>query len=182
MLAFAPGACAGTLTKQERKQLIQHLKESEKMLKNATKGLSLEQWRFKAAPDKWSVQECVEHLTLAEEVGLEFMGDILKSPPGKVKDGDDTFYQTNTDRSKKVQAPDVLRPTGQWPDPKKLLKEFSARRKKTIEFVETTQEDLRGHVFGGFDGYQAVLAAAAHTERHVAQMREVKTDPHFPRK
>lgn len=182
VLAFAPGAYAGPLTKQERKQLTQHLKKSEKMLKDATRGLSPEQWKFKPAPDKWSVQDCVEHLTHAEELGLKFMDDILKSPPGKLKDGDDAFYKTNTDRSKKVPAPEVLRPTGQWPDPKKLLKEFSARRKKTIEFVETTQEDLRGHVFNGFDGYQAVLAAAAHTERHLAQMLEVKAGPNFPKK
>jgi hypothetical protein len=181
VLALAHGAYASPLSKQEREQLIQHLKKSEKMLKEATKGLSAEQWKFKPAPDKWSVQDCVEHLTLAEEFGLQFMEDILKSPPGKVSSADPAFYQANVDRSRKMQAPEQIRPTGQWQDPKELLKEFSARRKKTIEHVKTTQDDLRGHVLGGFDGYQAVLAAAAHTERHVAQMLEVKADPSFPK-
>lgn len=182
VLALAPVANAGPLTKQERKELIQHLKKSEKIVKDATRGLSPEQWKFKAAPDKWSVQECVEHLTLAEEFGLQFMGDILKSPPGKLQNEDAAFYKANVDRSKKFPAPEQIRPTGRWPDPQALLKEFSARRKKTIQYVETTQDDLRGHVLNGFDGYQAVLAAAAHTERHVAQMLEVKADPNFPKK
>jgi hypothetical protein len=30
------------------------------------------------------------------------------------------------------------------------------------------------------DGYQWVLATAAHTERHTKQILEVKSDPNFP--
>jgi hypothetical protein len=44
---------------------------------------------------------------------------------------------------------------------------------------------LRGRVwphplFGLWDGYQWLLATAAHTERHIQQIREAKADHNFP--
>ena len=34
---------------------------------------------------------------------------------------------------------------------------------------------------GPLDGYQWLVFIAAHTERHLAQLREVKADPKFPK-
>ncbi len=182
VLAVAPVACADAMTKQERKQLIQELKKSEKMVKSATKGLSHEQWTFKPAPDRWSVQDCLEHLTLAEEAGLKFNEVILKSPPTKAKGSDETAFKASVDRSTKIKTGAPMNPTGRWKDPSELLKEFVARRKKTIEYVKTTQDDLRGHSFQGVDAYQGFLTGSGHTERHVAQMLEVKADSNFPKR
>jgi hypothetical protein len=36
--------------------------------------------------------------------------------------------------------------------------------------------------YDSMDGYQWVLGAAAHTERHTKQILEVKADPNFPAK
>jgi hypothetical protein len=35
-------------------------------------------------------------------------------------------------------------------------------------------------VLGPLDGYEWILAAAAHSERHTKQILEVKADPNFP--
>ena len=35
-------------------------------------------------------------------------------------------------------------------------------------------------VFGHWDGYQWMLAAGAHTARHVAQIREIQSTKGFP--
>jgi len=55
-----------------------------------------------------------------------------------------------------------------------------------INFVKTTPDDLRNHIvtmpFGSLDDYQMVLFIGAHTNRHVAQMKEVMADPNFPKK
>ena len=65
------------------------------------------------------------------------------------------------------------------------LSSFFDNRKKLIEFVSTTDEDMRDHVvalpFGSFDSYQMVLFIAAHSNRHTKQIEEVKADPNFPK-
>ena len=46
-----------TLTQAERDKAIAELEGSKKMFLDATKGLSEAQWKFKAAPDRWSIEE-----------------------------------------------------------------------------------------------------------------------------
>ena len=67
------------------------------------------------------------------------------------------------------------------------LQQFLSGRAKTIEFLKTTQEDLRGHCIDAqflkcMDTYQWILMLSAHTERHLAQLMEVKADPNFPKR
>ena len=70
----------------------------------------------------------------------------------------------------------------------RLLKNYAELRK----YLETTP-DLRQHAvdapalkaisngaYGSIDGYQAILLAAAHTERHTKQVLEVRADANFP--
>jgi hypothetical protein len=63
------------------------------------------------------------------------------------------------------------------------LQDFAEKRAKTIEYARTTQDDLRAHVTPGprVDGYQYLLMMAGHSERHVAQMNEVKTATGYPK-
>jgi hypothetical protein len=56
---------------------------------------------------------------------------------------------------------------------------FEERRAANIEFARTTQESLRGRFYphplvGMIDCYQWLLFLAAHTERHSAQMEEIR--------
>ena len=193
VLVGASAVSAGTLSKQERDALVKELKKSEKMLKDATKGLSGEQWKFKAAPERWSVQDCLEHLTLTEDFILNRVrNDLLKTPvtpvdAAKAAETDAFILKNIPDRTNKATAPEPLRPTGKWASPQEMLKEFSARRKKTIEYVKSTQDDLRAHkapspVGRDFDGYNWLMLITAHTERHTAQAIEVKTSPNYPKK
>jgi len=193
VLAAAPAASAGPLTKQERKDLIQHLKKTEKLLKDATKGLSPAQWSYKASPERWSVQDCLEHLTLTEDfLRNRVQNDILKTPatpvdPAAAKQTDAFVLKVIPDRSNKATAPEPLRPSGKWASPQEMLKEFDARRKATIEYVRTTQDDLRAHkadapIGRPMDGYQWLLLISAHTERHTAQALEVMASPSYPKK
>jgi len=92
------------------------------------------------------------------------------------------------DRSHKATAPEPLDPAKQaamtLPESIKL---FQDKRAGTIEYVKTTQEDLRDHLFdhpvpaiGTLDGYQWILLISGHTRRHTAQILEVKADANFP--
>ena len=65
------------------------------------------------------------------------------------------------------------------------LASFMKNREKLIEYVKSTNEDLRNHVatlpFGMIDSYQFVLFIAAHSNRHTQQIIEVKADPNYPK-
>ena len=73
----------------------------------------------------------------------------------------------------------------------KGLKDFraglEAHRKlhaRLIEFVRTTKDDLRGHIVErqSCDAYQWALHISTHEQRHILQIREIKSDARFPKK
>lgn len=194
-LSFAQTAApkTATLTDAERKELIKYLDETRKNFLDEIKGLSDAQWKFKSAPDRWSVAEVAEHIAVSEETLMGMVTDrILKSPatPEKkeaAKGKDDLLKKQVTDRSTKVQAPEILKPTNRWATESELAKAFSASRDKNINFVKTTQEDLRSHfgphpILKDLDAYQWIILISAHSARHTAQIKEVKADPNFPKK
>jgi len=91
------------------------------------------------------------------------------------------------DRSAKFKAPEVIQPTRRWATSGEITKNVLDNRARTIEFISTTQEDLRDHfmdhpVFKTLDTYQWILLTSAHMRRHTAQILEVKADPNFPKR
>lgn len=191
LLATAGVASAQTLTQAERDRAINHLQTTRKAFLDATKGLSEAQWNFKPAPDRWSVAECAEHIALAEDFLFKMVTDqVMKTPaPAERKEDIKTVDQwvltTIPDRTNKAKAPEPLVPKGRWPSPKDTVQHFLDSRATTLKFLETTP-DLRAHAIDGpmgktLDAYEWILFISAHTERHVAQIKEVKADPNFPK-
>jgi hypothetical protein len=62
---------------------------------------------------------------------------------------------------------------------------FRTKRDQTLDYVRTSQDEWRSHATGtgdnAMDVFQLLLMQAGHTERHVAQINEVKSDPKFPK-
>jgi hypothetical protein len=54
------------LSAGERDQALRMLAKSRQGFLKATEGLSPAQWTFKPAPDRWSIQECAEHIVILE--------------------------------------------------------------------------------------------------------------------
>jgi hypothetical protein len=188
---------AETLSQGERDRAMSHLQATRKLFVDATANLSEAQWKFKPAPERWSVAECAEHLTEAETFLRGMLEATLKKAPldetkreARRKDrdkGDLGIATMISDRSQKAQAPEPTKPTGKLGDREKVIAEFRSRRDATLAMVEKTGEDLRGRFFSagpGFemDLYQMVFMISAHTERHVKQMREVMADAKFPKR
>jgi hypothetical protein len=182
-----------TLTADERKEAAKYLEETRKNFLESVTGLSEAQWKFKAAPDKWSIAEAAEHIAISEETILGLVTDrVMKSPaaPEKkeaAKGKEKLLPAMLTDRSSKFQAPEMLKPTNRWANQADLTKSFNASRDKTIAYVNTTQDDLRSHfgphpVLKDLDAYQWIFLIAGHSARHTAQINEVKADPNFPKK
>jgi hypothetical protein len=191
LLLSAPGFAAdGSMTKAERAYLLSQLKTSKIAMLASIKGLTPAQWTFKPAPEVWSVQECAEHIILAEEYIFGASQKYLATPAvprlaTATSEADAKFVARIEDRSAKAKAPEPIKPTGKFPTPQSAAQEFKLRRDKTIAYAKTTQDALRVHSgpgpAGPMDAYQFLLLVAAHSARHTAQIREVEANPQYPK-
>jgi len=183
-----------TLTQEERDRAVAELEGSKKAFLDATKGLSDAQWNFKSAPDRWSIAECAEHIALSENYIFGFVSEkIVKAPanPEKrdaAKGKDELIVKILQDRSHKATAPEPLDPTKKPMPGSESVKLFLDGRAQTIDYIKTTKEDLRDHLFdhpvpaiGTLDSYQWILLISGHSRRHTLQILEVKGDPNFPK-
>ncbi|MCC6586521.1 MAG: DinB family protein [Bryobacterales bacterium] len=188
---FAITSSAQTLSQGERDRAMSYLHATRKQFLDIVQSVSDSQFRFKPGPDRWSIAEVAEHLTLAEDLMYGAAQRTLESPkvtvaPEEFKKKDEAILKMVPDRSRKAQAPEQIRPTGKFGTRDALVAEFKSRRDRTIEFVKTTKAELRSHtsphpVFGAIDVYEWVLFIAAHSDRHIQQMREVMADAKYPR-
>lgn len=177
------------LTDAERKFAIEHLNKTRMDLINAVQGLSEAQLNFKSAPDRWSVLECVQHITLSSKGIFGFEQQAAKTPNDsafKASFSDEQFIAMIEDRTHKAQAPEEFKPVhSPYKTLADVLTEFNKDRDDLIKYVQTTNEDLRAHVanmpFGKADAYQLILLVSAHTNRHTQQLNEVKADANFPK-
>jgi DinB family protein len=193
LVAAVPGT--DTLTSAEREKGIAELEGSKQAFLDATKGLSEAQWKFKAAPDRWSIEQCAEHIALSEGFIFGRITDgVMKTPltPEKRSETagkDEKIIAMVQDRSHKATAPEPIDPAKRPMAAEDSVKLFLDSRAKSEDFIKSSQEDLRDHiyphpvpVFGAMDAYQWVLFMSGHTRRHTAQILEVKADPNFPKK
>ena len=171
----------GTITETERETAIHLLESRKEMLLASIAGLSQDEWCFKPDSECWSIAEIVEHLAVVETLVMALIPQVLTSEPiTETIESNDLPMQTRVaGRRNRVQAAERVRPTGQCLEEKELIAAFCAARDKTIAYTRSTQDDLRHHAgshptLGPMDGYQWLLFLAAHTERHIAQIREVQ--------
>jgi DinB superfamily len=190
----ASAQTAGQISDKERAVLVQHLTAMRDQVLAESAKLTDAQWSFKAAPERWSVGEVVQHLVLAEPFIFDLQQKTVKAPPATaeqltaVKGKEEMIRKVIPDRTKKAQAPEPLQPTGpaaKMGSQAETIAAFRERRGKTIDYASKTKDELRGHVsespLGPLDGYQWLVFMAAHNERHLAQIKEVKADPKFPK-
>ena len=191
ILAVPAAADQDQLSQKDRETAVQYLQETRTKFLSSIDGLSDAQWTFKAGPDRWSIAEVSEHIGLSEALIWKILkGQVLTSPKAAAdpaRPSDAKVVEIITDRSHKFQAPEVLKPTARWSTREALVKDFETERARTIDYVKTTSDDLRGHVFPHpalkeIDGYQWVLLLAAHSARHTAQIEEVKASADYPKK
>jgi hypothetical protein len=188
--AFVVTLGAAPISEQDRTALLQDLERSRKMFLSAIADVTTEaQWNYKPAPDRWSVAECAAHIIAAEEYFRQNVAAALKSPPlaaaQQSNAGDAGIVKMIRDRSQRFQAPAGLEPTGKVTAKAQAIKDFEATRTRTVDYVRTTADPLREHGAGTppnvMSAYQLLLMLSGHTERHTAQLLEVKASPGYPR-
>jgi hypothetical protein len=192
VLATAPVVAAesGAMTDAERAYLLEQMEISKKNFLASIEGVSAAQWRFKPAPNVWSVGECAEHIVLAEDYLFVFSQQVLKAPAVARLDSanaenDQKMVAAIEDRSHKATAPEPITPSGKFSTPADAISAFTEKRDKHIAYVKETTDDLRTHSakgpLGPMDSYQILLLLAAHSSRHTAQIQEVQANPGYPK-
>jgi hypothetical protein len=195
-IALAASALAGPLNESDRERVLSELQTSRKMFLDSIANLSPAHWTYKAGPDRWSIAEVSEHIVAAEGfIGGMVTKKIMSAPADAAKaaerqpmntKSDEAILTMMRDRAHKATAPGEITPKGIYKTPGEAADAFKAARDKTFEYVRTTNDPLREHFFEAFpgrtlDGVQGLLMLAGHTERHVAQIEEVKQSPGYPR-
>lgn len=179
------------MEEQERVLIVEQLTGSREKLLGLVEGLTAEQWGYRTGEGRWSINECLEHVTRVENrmLGIITTKVVEGAPePAKpeVRGKDEVVKKLVLDRSTARQAPEPARPTGLLADTQ-LLEEFGKTRQRTIDFVTTTDSDLRSYFYphmalGELDCYQWLLVLSLHGSRHALQIEEVKASPAFPGK
>jgi len=175
-------------------ELIAEVAAARLRLVRAVEGLTTKQGAFKPAPERWSVQEVIEHLVLAEQAGINRMWQAADGAwRGKpVWSGDPvnrglTIEEVvrRTWRPREV-APPWVTPHGEGP-----LAYWVACLKGCQPVLEALGEALRGldlsqvifpHVLSGpLDAGQRLEFFRFHMDRHLRQIEAIKADSGFPR-
>ncbi len=179
------------MTADERAKVITLLNESRDQLLQSVDGLSEAQWKWKSAPDRWSVGECAEHIVLAEKGLFGRLQQAVANPPNpdwETKTGQKAAFleKVMPTRTGKAKAPEEIVPAGKM-SRTEVLAVFAEQRVPIVKFAEETQVALKEHtsehpfaIFNTLNAYDWLLYIPFHTMRHVKQIQEVKATSGFP--
>src|ERR1700733_3862257 len=138
-----------SLTPEEREVALKSLQATHDAFLRSIAGLSEKQWRFKPAPDRWSVAEVSEHITVSESTLLGLVETKIMTAPAdpskraEVAGKDEIVLTRVPDRSHKAQGPRYLKTTSRWATEADVIKAFEDSRRATMDYVRTTNDDLR---------------------------------------
>jgi hypothetical protein len=142
---------------------------------------SVDEWNFRPKPQAWSMGDVAEHVSIANQGIVSRLSKTLLGSPlaGRVSDIIDDeipylFYRGD-------EPPNVATPTGVWTSWRDAKSTFKDSANRLLMWADEVTVDLRAYgvahpVFGLMDGMQWILFAAAHTERHRAQLIGLKRE------
>ena len=165
---------------QESIDILQCLRDSRAEFLAAATGLSEAHATMSPAPGRWSVVECVKHVVIVESMVLSSLRNPIAEPAPPVnKEREAQILSRVADRTRAVQAPEPVRPSGRVATLALALAEFEAIRAEGIHFAQRQGGGLyslpmKHPFFGICNGSEAMVLIAAHSRRHAAQIREIR--------
>lgn len=168
---------------KQREQILRRLDESLSVLEKSLAGLPAKDWRFKPAPERWSIGEIVHHLVLVEVQRLQYLKELLEGRRESAAPRTEAIPEISSYRRKenRVQAKEDMLPTPGIP-PKILLTGFRRGRVETRDFASTVDLAklqtvwLMTKSFGALNGVEYLEFLAAHTERHADQIQNMRQE------
>ena len=134
----------------------------------------------KPAPDRWSVAEVLEHLGIVETRTVAALAPLVSDAPpcGAARAATPLDRTQLRDRTQRVTAPEMIRPTGTV-SAEAAWAGLERSRESLLAVLDTAEgRDLtavgRSHPrLGQIDGYQWIASIGGHEERHTLQIREI---------
>lgn len=180
-----------TITENERMKMQEILKKSLLQFNEAVNNLTETQLAFRPSKDKWTIAECIEHIALAELEFPKILQSEIQKPSNpdlreKINIKDEEIQPKMTSRKWKAKSPEIFKPSNKFTNVKQAIETFQNQRNETIAYVGKTKDDLRNHYWkhpltGTIDLYQTLLLMSAHLERHIEQIKNIKSLNMFPK-
>jgi len=138
---------------------------------------------FSPAPDRWSVAQLVEHLSIVEGGVVKVVERLLSN--AEEADAPGTFEPVSVEefversRGVKLEAPERVRPTGALAVADSLARLKDSRAalhalRPRIERADGRALRFPHPAWGPLDLYQWLLFVGAHEDRHLAQLEALK--------
>ena len=173
-----------SITELERQRLLAHLEMTSAWLMDEVSGLSEAQLAFKPSKEAWSIAQVLDHVVVVAPIYWQDLQRALATAPSDLasRDTDASILWYGIDRTNREQAIPTELPTTNVRPLKTLVAEYRTHHNRLRQYVMTTKDDLRRHLVArqGSDAYQWVLLISTHEQRHILQIREIKTAPGFP--
>jgi hypothetical protein len=191
ILALPLAAADPHMTSAERTKILDWLEDSRKQFL-ASIDVNDAQWKWKPAPDRWSVGEVVEHIVLAEAAQFAKVKAALAAPPVpdwevKTKGKTEMIEMVMAPRLGKAQSPEPLVPTGGMTRAQ-AKERFESQRVEILKFTRENNDALKEHlaehpmpVFNPLNAYQWLIYVPLHNLRHEKQIAEVKATAGYPK-
>lgn len=177
-------------TEADRKYILDNLVRSRDELVKETEKLSEKQWRFKESPDRWSINEVVEHLAIYELIfDREIIQCLATKPQPELKPSrpDSSFFIFIMEEKPHVTL-DFTKPfsfgTPMGLNPlKNNLAWFLKMRNESVDFVKTTDKDLRVYYRAADkpNVHQTYIYVFGHVDRALRQIRKIKEHKNYPK-
>ena len=147
----------------------------------AIDGVSDAQWKWKPAPERWSVGETAEHIVLAEALLFGFVRRAMAAPPNpaweeQTKGKTELLVRMIPSRQGKAVAPEPIVPH-EGLTRAQVKERFEKQRLDIVNFASETGLALKEHTvvhpfptFGPLNAYQWLIYVPLHTIRHDQQI------------
>ena len=175
-------------------EIFDHIDAERERLLRAVEDLSEEQQGFRPAPDRWSVAQLCEHLSIVEGNVVRLVGKVLgkAEASGAARAEGVAFAPVSVEefaartRDVKLTAPESITPGDSRPLAESLAALDASRA--ALHALRPALERADGHAlrfphpaWGPLNLYQWLLFVGAHESRHLAQieaLKELMNTPH----
>lgn len=166
-------------------EIYEDLDSARARLLGAVGPLTAEQHAFSPSPERWSVAEIVEHLSITEARVTHLLRALVERLEAEGGGGPGVAFEpvslaefVERSRKEKYQAPDEIRPRG-VPLADSLARLSDSRAalaalRPRVERVDGKLARFPHPVWGPLDLYQWIAFIGAHERRHLAQIEALK--------
>jgi DinB superfamily len=172
--------------------IFEMIEKADARFTASVSGLTEPQENFRPAPDRWTIAENVEHISIVNSGFLRLTYKLLKQAEADPKPAIadlELLLITMTDEGEvkpgKLSAPEIVLPQGGVRVADAVAKNRSVideifNLRSRLELVDLSEQTWRHSALGELNLYQWLLLLGEHEERHRLQIEMVKASAGFP--